>query len=151
MQQYQEPTAERQKTAAWWSALWQAAVLLLCAAAPTVLTARWNLRWELPPEFDGISASAAQADASNLLLVDVRDPERFESGHALGALSLTPETYDSTLDCVRAGWRGTKRIVIYGEGTGSERAQQIARRLSKDLGSNQVLLLEGGWAAWPQN
>ena len=151
MQHYQEPPAEPHKSAAWCSALLQAAALLLCAAVPTVLTARWNLQWKAPREFDEIPASAAHADASNLILVDVRNTERFESGHAPDALPITLETYDSMLDSVRTAFRGEKRIIVYGEGTGSERAQQIARRLRKDLGSNQVFLLEGGWAAWPRN
>lgn len=151
MQEYQEPRAEIKKAAVWWSALWQTVVLLLCAAVPTGLTARGDLRWKLPQEFNEISPGAAHADASSLILVDVRNPERFESGHAPRALAITPETYDLMIDNVRAGWRGAKRIVVYGEGTGSERALQIARRLSKDLQSNQVFLMEGGWAAWPRN
>lgn len=151
MQQHPNPTAELKKTTAWRGALSQASVLLVCAAVPTILTARWNLQWKAPREFDEIPASAAHTDASNLILVDVRSNERFESGHASGALSITPETYDSMLNQVRTCLRGAKRIVVYGEGTGSERAQQIARRLRKDLGSNQVFLLEGGWAAWPRN
>ncbi len=151
MQQHQNPPAKLQKSTAWRSALAQTSILLLCAAVPTILTARWNLHWKAPRDFDELPASAAYADASNLILVDVRNNERFESGHASGALSITPETYDSMLDRVRACLRGAKRIVVYGEGTGSERAKQIARRLRKDLGSNQVFLLEGGWAAWPRN
>ena len=138
-------------TTAWRSALAQASVLLVCAAVPTILTGRCNLQWKAPQEFDEIPASAAHTDASNLILVDVRNNDRFESEHASGALSITPETYDSMLDQVRTSLRGAKRIVVYGEGTGSERAQQIARRLRKDLGSNQVFLLEGGWATWPRN
>jgi 3-mercaptopyruvate sulfurtransferase SseA len=54
------------------------------------------------------------------------------------------------LETIRALWRG-QRIVIYGEGTGSDRALQIARRLRKDLGAPRIFLLEGGWAAWPRN
>jgi rhodanese-related sulfurtransferase len=151
MQQYQEPSARQKTTTASESALFQAAVLLLFAAVPTALTARLHLDWKAPGEFNEISASAAHADASNLILVDVRNTERFESGHAQGALGITPETYDSMLDLVRAGFTGAKRIVVYGEGTGSKRAQQIARQLRKDLGSNRIFLLEGGWAAWPRN
>jgi hypothetical protein len=53
-------------------------------------------------------------------------------------------------DSIRALWRG-QRIVIYGEGTGSDRALQVARKLRKDLDPPRILLLEGGWAAWPRN
>lgn len=142
--------SERGAAGAWKSALLQAAVLLLCAMVPTVLTARLNLSWTTPKEFDAISAKSAQADAANLLLVDVRNQDRFESGHAPGALAVRPETYGTMLEAIRALWRG-QRIVIYGEGTGSDRALQIARRLRKDLGAPRISLLEGGWAAWPRN
>ena len=85
MQQHQNPPAELQKSTAWRSALAQTSILLLCAAVPTILTSRWNLHWKAPREFEELPASAAYADASNLILVDVRNNERFESGHASGA------------------------------------------------------------------
>jgi rhodanese-related sulfurtransferase len=117
---------------------------------PAVLTARLNLRWAAPAEFSQIPPKSAQADAVNILFVDVRNQERFESGHAPGALAIRPETYGTMQDSIRALWRG-QRIVIYGEGTGSDRALQVARKLRKDLDAPRILLLEGGWAAWPKN
>lgn len=142
--------SEQVATGAWKSALLQAAVLLLCAMVPTVLTARLNLRWPAPAEFSQIPPKSAHADAANILFVDVRNQDRFESGHAPGALAIRPETYETMQDSLRALWRG-QRIVIYGEGTGSERALQVARKLRKDLDAPRILLLEGGWAAWPRN
>ena len=142
--------SEQCTTGAWKSALRQAAFLLLCAMVPTVLTARLNLRWAAPAEFSQIPPKSAHADAANILFVDVRNQDRFESGHAPGALAIRPETYETMLDSIRATWRG-QRIVIYGEGTGSDRALQVARKLRKDLDPPRILLLEGGWAAWPRN
>lgn len=142
--------SEQVATGAWKSALLQAAVLLLCAMVPTVLTARLNLRWRAPAEFSQIPPKSAHADAANILFVDVRNQDRFDSGHAPGALAIRPETYETMQDSLRALWRG-QRIVIYGEGTGSERALQVARKLRKDLDAPRILLLEGGWAAWPRN
>jgi rhodanese-related sulfurtransferase len=142
--------SEQGTTGAWKSALLQAAFLLLCAALPTVLTARLNFSWTTPAEFEAIPAKSAHADAANLLFVDVRNQDRFESGHAPGALAIRPETYETMVGVVRAMWRG-QRVVIYGEGTGSERALQVARKLRKDLEAPRILLLEGGWAAWPRN
>ena len=117
---------------------------------PTALTARLNLRWAAPAEFSQIPPKSAHADAANILFVDVRNQDRFESGHAPGALAIRPETYETMLDSIRATWRG-QRVVIYGEGTGSDRALQVARKLRKDLDPPRILLLEGGWAAWPRN
>jgi rhodanese-related sulfurtransferase len=142
--------SEQCTTGAWKSALRQAAFLLLCAMVPTALTARLNLRWAAPAEFSQIPPKSAHADAANILFVDVRNQDRFESGHAPGALAIRPETYETMKDSIRALWRG-QRIVIYGEGTGSDRALQVARKLRKDLDTPRILLLEGGWAAWPRN
>jgi len=142
--------SEQCTTGAWKSALRQAAFLLLCAMVPTALTARLNLRWAAPEEFSQIPPKSAHADAANTLFVDVRNEDRFESGHAPGALAIRPETYETMKDSIRALWRG-QRIVIYGEGTGSDRALQVARKLRKDLDPPRILLLEGGWAAWPRN
>jgi rhodanese-related sulfurtransferase len=145
------PQVELRATAVWKAAFLQAGVLILCAMVPTMVSARLNLQWSSPAEFNALPAKSAHADAEHILFVDVRNPDRFEAGHAPGALAVRPETYDAIQDSIRARWQNQKRIVVYGEGTGSERALQIARRLRKDMGAAQVLLLEGGWAAWPRN
>jgi prepilin-type processing-associated H-X9-DG protein len=142
--------SEHVTTRVWKSALLQAVLLLLFAMLPAVLTARLNLRWTAPAEFTPIPPTLAHSDAANILFVDVRNQDRFESGHAPGALAIRPETYETMKDSIRALWRG-QRIVIYGEGAGSDRALQVARKLRKDLDVPRILLLEGGWAAWPRN
>ena len=132
-------------------ALKQAVLLLGIAALPAAATLVFTLKWEPPAEFREAKAAEVRAHLDNFVWVDVRDEERYEKAHIPGALSVKDTEHSQGIDRVRAVWIPGKKIVVYGEGIGSDRALRVARLIKKELQTKDVLLLEGGWAAWPRN
>jgi rhodanese-related sulfurtransferase len=133
------------------AALLQAAALVCAAIVPTWATAHFKIKWQAPPSVESISVASAQAATTNVVWVDVRNPEDFESAHINGAVSFAEKDHDASLERVLKNWTPKKQVVVYGVGVGSDRAQRVALQLKKDLQTRKVFLLEGGWAAWPRN
>ena len=133
------------------SALIQMAFLILVSGMLTWATAFWGIQWKRPPEVRSLSIAAIQKDLSDVVWVDVRDFDRFDSAHIPDALFFSEAEHDKSLAHLLRLWKPKTRVVIYGEGPGSDRAQRVALQLKKDLHSADVFLLEGGWAAWPRN
>ncbi|MEK0445652.1 MAG: hypothetical protein RLZZ399_973 [Verrucomicrobiota bacterium] len=127
----------------------QVALLLLAAALLSATNQFLGIRWRRPPEIAVLPLSEAQKQNVPTVWVDVRDADRFEREHVPGAVSFDETRPDSSLRDLLRVWNTGKRIVVYGEGTGSQRAQRVAEQLKKDLNTRSVFLLEGGWAAWP--
>ena len=92
----------------------------------------------------------AQTRVREFTWVDVRSAERFEKAHIPGAVSFDEADFSEGLERIKGFRMGGKKIVVYGEGTGSERALRVARLLKKELQTKDIALLEGGWAAWPR-
>jgi rhodanese-related sulfurtransferase len=135
----------------WRSLVLQAFVLGLLAAVPTWITGHYNINWGPAPEFQVIPPAQIRQQPAKYILVDVRNPDRFERAHAPGALLFGDATYAQDLEKLRATLAAGRQIVVFGEGVGSERATRIARQLRNDLPSNPVHFMEGGWAAWPRD
>lgn len=131
--------------------LTQAAILLLLAGIPTWLTSHFNIRWKAPATVESLTITALQKDSSNVLWVDVRSQDAFDNAHIPDALRFDENEHDASLLGLLKKWTPDKRVVVYGVGTGSERAERVALRLKKDLQSKKVYLLEGGWTSWPRN
>ena len=132
-------------------ALKQLVLLLLIAGIPSAIAIRFNLRWEPSSEFRQINSNEARAYSKDLVFVDVRSKDRFDSAHIAGAVHFEEQDSESSIEAIRSVWNPKLRTVVYGEGTGSDRAKRVARMLSSALPSKNVLLLEGGWAAWPRD
>jgi rhodanese-related sulfurtransferase len=92
----------------------------------------------------------ARSKQAEFLWVDVRNPERFESAHIPGAIHFSEAEAEASAAAVRRVWRPGRKLAVYGEGIGSERAERVAKSLKAVLGTREVYLLEGGWAAWPR-
>ncbi len=132
-------------------ALKQAVLLLGVASLPAAATLFFDLKWEPPAEFHAAKAADVHAHLDHFVSVDVRDEERYEKAHIPGALSVKETEPDRGIDRIRTVWMPGKKIVVYGEGSGSDRALRVARLIKKELRTKEVLLLEGGWAAWPRS
>ena len=92
----------------------------------------------------------ARAHVREYTWVDVRSAERFEKAHIPDAISFDESNISEGLERVKAIRVRGGKIVVYGEGTGSDRAARVARLLKKELQTKDIALLEGGWAAWPR-
>lgn len=131
-------------------ALRQVTTLLLAAAILAWATAFWEIQWHRPPEIRSISIAAARKDAANLVWVDVRTRDRFDISHISDAILFDENAHNPSLENLMQQWNPKRRVVVYGEGAGSDRAQRVAIQLKKDLQTRHIYLLEGGWATWPR-
>jgi rhodanese-related sulfurtransferase len=135
-------------TGLWHSALRQTLVVLGIAAIPSGISLLFDLKWEAPAEFAEFKSSGTQADTESFIWIDVRSRERFESARIPSAIHFEEPFSSAALENIRSQRRSGKKIVVYGEGAGSDRALRAARLLKKELPEKNVLLLQGGWAGW---
>lgn len=98
----------------------------------------------------GPSVTPAQAtyliNREDALLIDVRDPGEYGSGHILGAKNLPLARLDAS-GAEIAAKRKQKPVIVYCD-TGNRSAKAAA--VLRGQGYAQVLNLAGGFAAWRQ-
>jgi rhodanese-related sulfurtransferase len=128
----------------------QAGLLVLGACLLTYATIAFDLRWSPPKALREVGISEARSKQTEFVWVDVRNPERFESAHIPGAVHFSEAEAEASLEAVRRVWKSNRKLGVYGEGIGSDRAERVAKLLKTELGTREVYLLEGGWAAWPR-
>jgi rhodanese-related sulfurtransferase len=128
----------------------QAGLLVLGACLLTYATIAFGLRWSPPKALREVGIKEALSRQTEFVWVDVRNPERFESAHIPGAVHFSEATAGASLEEVRRVWKSNRKLGVYGEGIGSDRAERVAKLLKTELGTREVYLLEGGWAAWPR-
>lgn len=128
----------------------QGLLLLGIAAVPAVATAVFDLKWKPPPEFKEVKTADILSRVSECTWVDVRSLERFNKAHIPGAVHFEEDDTTSGVALVRNVHKPGRKLIVYGEGKGSDRAQRVARLLRKELQSKDVVLLEGGWSTWPR-
>ncbi|MDD2764129.1 MAG: rhodanese-like domain-containing protein [Opitutaceae bacterium] len=130
----------------------QAGVLLLAALAPALLTATLHPRrpaWAkdqiMIPE---AAWSTIQEWRDPVLLIDARSAADFSRDHIPGALPLSESQWEEQLPTVIQAWRPGARVVVYCANPGCGTSQSAGRRLRRELGSNTIFVLKGGWSAW---
>jgi rhodanese-related sulfurtransferase len=101
----------------------------------------------LPP------AAREEIDGGDVVVVDVRDPERFEAGHLMGAVNVPSgesardaheDAYVEALEGVGAG-PGDRLILVCGEGN---RSARTADALRNEHGFTNVASIIGGSKLW---
>ena len=128
----------------------QMTVLLLVAFLAAKANSAFHWTWKLPPEIRSLPLAELRKKPHPLIWVDVRDADRFAENHIPEAVHFDETHPNASLARLLPRWTPDTRVLVYGEGIGSERAQRVAKRLKKDLASSEVYLLEGGWLAWPK-
>lgn len=128
----------------------QGGLLILGACLLTYATIAFDLRWSPPKALREVGIKEARSKQTEFVWVDVRNSERFESAHIPGAVHFSEAEAEASLEAVRRVWKSSRKLGVYGEGIGSERAERVAKLLKTELGTREVYLLEGGWAAWPR-
>jgi len=101
----------------------------------------------LPPD------ARAEIDSGDAVLVDVREPDRFERGHLEGAVNVSSgesarDAHDSAyVDAIaKAGGDTGKRLILYcGEGN---RSARTADALRNEHGFENVVSIVGGVKLW---
>jgi len=132
----------------------QAGLILLLAIVPAVLAAWLHPRrpaWSRDESaVREVEWTAVRQWRVPTLLIDARTEADFERDHIPGALWFGVDTgYDGMLAVARA-WRPGTRLVVYCDSRRCDAAQAAARRLRRDLGLEDVVVLKGGWSAWTE-
>lgn len=131
--------------------------LLAVPLAPALATA-----WLHPrrPDWRELSAGSAVVSAHEVtpqealerlpdaLWLDARPPKQFAAGHVPGAISLHQDDWEAGFSALVEVWDGARPIVVYCGGADCRASTEVAARLRRDLASERVYVLRGGWEAW---
>lgn len=80
-----------------------------------------------------------------ILWVDARARRDFEQGTVPGAVFLHPDVYDAQLPELLMAWTPEKLLVVFCAQEGCGLSRVVAEALRKDLNSERVFVLRGGW------
>jgi rhodanese-related sulfurtransferase len=130
----------------------QTGALLVAALIPALLAAAFHPRrppWspdraETPP----VTWRQAADWPGRVLYVDARGAAAFAQRHIPGALPLREAQWEALLPDFLKAWQPGDRVVVYCDDGGCDASQAVARRLRRELGIDQVFVLQGGWNAW---
>ena len=128
----------------------QALCLVVGACVFSYASIVLEIKWRPPKPVGELTVREARSKQTDFVWVDVRNSERFEGAHIPGAVHFSEAEAEASLEAVRRVWRPGRKLAVYGEGIGSDRAERVAKSLKTALGTREVYLLEGGWAAWPR-
>lgn len=130
--------------------------MLVLAATILALLAGW-----LHPKAPSFAAHAyAEAPELSLariaelpgpkLWIDARSEAAFAKAHIPDAIPLNEDHWEALLPGVVERWQPGAALVVYCDHRQCQSSQQVARRLRRDLGSDSVYVLRGGWQAWQE-
>lgn len=138
----------------------RAALLLLALPLVPALLSGWlhprgpdwiALRLEntepAPDRLELATILAAPALA-NALWIDARPAADFAAGHIPGALLLNEDDWDTGFNALIERWDGAQSLLVYCGGQDCHASEAVARRLRRELGTEDAFVLEGGWDAW---
>lgn len=89
-------------------------------------------------------------NAQPTLLVDARAGIQYTQGHIPGATSLPAFVAPDLLQVQSLAIRPDIPVVTYCDGGECELSESLAILLQEDVGCTEVMVLEGGFAAWQQ-
>jgi rhodanese-related sulfurtransferase len=101
-----------------------------------------------------VTVDQARSWGDNVMWVDARPAEEFESDHIPGAILLNEDSWNELLPQFLGQWSPDKRVVVYCSAQSCNAAAEVARRLREEAqlkdneGKNGVFVLEGGWEEW---
>lgn len=124
---------------------------MLAAALPAVLAGWLHPRapaWSR--ERAGVAevtAEWAAARSSAVLWVDARGEVVFRRDGIPGAVNLNEDRWDDLLPAFLSRWQPRDIVVVYCDERCAS-SEDVARRLRREMGIEQVFVLRGGRAAW---
>lgn len=129
------------------------AALAVLAALGGAMTVATGWPSPLPPYDPAFRERAALTPAAAIslrgaLFLDARPAGEFKAARLPGALSLDPAHWDEHLLALSLAWDGQRPLVLYCGSNGCALSRELATRLRRDLGTDRVFYLEGGWEAW---
>jgi rhodanese-related sulfurtransferase len=129
------------------------ALLLLVLAAPAALVSGLlhpkAPAWQEPPLGPGeVRLRAVLAWEEEVVWLDARSRAEYEEAHIPGALLLNEDEWEALFFDFLAVWDPEATIVVYCGGAQCEASQHVAERLRRELGSETIYVLKGGWNEW---
>lgn len=101
------------------------------------------------PEIEAGEILLADAQSLDVIWLDARSMEEFETDHIPGALYFNEGSWDSGLFALMEAWLGQPRpIVIYCGSASCGTSKRIADQLRVSLPEAEIYTLKGGWDAW---
>jgi len=119
-------------------------VLVLAAA----MAYRYMPRWRSKSPFVGVMMLKHRLEAGeDVVVVDVRTPREYESGHIPDAVNVPLADLPARLKAVDAGFAELKTEPVFVHCASEARAAKAARTL-RDAGFTDVSVINGGFGAW---
>ncbi len=97
-----------------------------------------------------VSLKTAQSWGDSALWLDARSRSDYEAEHIPGAIPLNVDNWEEDITTVRAVQIHKKKIVVYCYNAKCNSAAKVARRLRKELGLKNVVVMHGGWETWKE-
>jgi rhodanese-related sulfurtransferase len=94
-----------------------------------------------------ITVALAEHDAS-VWWIDARSPDAFAHAHIPGAVNCPADLGDAALERIVGLWSPERLIVVYCDSAACDASRMLAEQLRRDLGSDRIRVLDGGWEAW---
>jgi len=136
----------------------QALILITLAFLPALGEAfyfRNNVSWQSRlTASEVVTVDQARSWGGNVMWVDARPAEEFESDHIPAAILLNEDSWDELLPQFLGQWSPEREVVVYCSAESCNAAAEVARRLREEAqlrdndGNNCVFVLEGGWEEW---
>ncbi|MCC7205586.1 MAG: rhodanese-like domain-containing protein [Phycisphaeraceae bacterium] len=100
-----------------------------------------------PSEVD-LAQALAWDRLQALIWIDARSEAAYAQQHIPGAILLNEDQWDELFPAFFARWQPGLEVVVYCDSSLCDASYQVAERLRKDLHSDRVHVLHGGWQAW---
>ena len=130
----------------------QALILLGLAFFPAIgqaLYLRETVSWDAPAAAkDEVELAQAQAWGETVLWVDARPDAQFQAGHIPNAIQLNEDRWDELLPQMLSTWSPDRRVIVYCSSESCAASHEVAERLRKSAGLQNVYVLHGGWETW---
>lgn len=83
----------------------------------------------------------------SVLWIDARDREKYDAGHVEGAILLNTDEWGELMfrNLNRLQASVNEPVIVYCDGTGCEKSEEVAQRLRELIGLDPVYVLEGDW------
>ncbi|MCF3651241.1 rhodanese-like domain-containing protein [Synoicihabitans lomoniglobus] len=89
----------------------------------------------------------AAVESGSLLWIDARHRTAYADAHFPTAINLPVADWDAALPELLAHWTPSRPIIVYCSSASCDAADQVARRLRRELGAENVWVLHDGWQA----
>ena len=135
-----------------------AVILLLLSVAAAVATHLWHpaapplYLVEIPAGENEVTVSEVAAKWNNdVIWIDARLKERFDSEHIPGALLINEYDLDNQVFAnLEKLQTSGKPIIVYCDGIKCEASHKVRDYLATNIGLPDVWVLTGGWPAWKE-